>query len=107
MTEQDKEFTPVVFRAERSGVFKGDVTAVFPCAPADYAGRFMTCYAHVGQHGSCGREWYNATRKALLAEYADLHKELESIGYRLKVYQRIQPWMRDAFYAELRRARYY
>lgn len=87
--EQDAEFTPVVFRAERSGQFKGAVTAVFPTLPFDSAGHYMTCYEHVGQHGSCAHGWYCKTRPARSEEYADLFKELESIGYRLKVYKRI------------------
>lgn len=105
--EQDKEITPVIFRAERSGSFKGDVTAVFPCEPSDYEGYKMTCYAHVGQHSGCDLGWYNRTRAAKPEEYASLQRELESTpyGYRFKVYKRIQPWMRDAKQNEARRLR--
>ncbi len=98
MTKQDVEFTPVVFRRSRRKEPEGlaaEIVAVMPCEPADYEGRHMTCYAHLGQHGACSWEWYNATRAAKPAEYADLLKELESIGYRVKVYKRIQPWIRD------------
>lgn len=95
--EQDTEFTPVVFRAERSGQFKGDITAVMPCEPADHNGHNMTCYEHIGQHSACGWEWYHSTRAAKPEEYASLLAELKSIGYRPKVYKRIQPWMRDEF----------
>lgn len=94
MTEQDTEIMPVVFRAERSGECKGCITAVFPTLPADERWN-LTCYAYIGQHSACGSEWYHSTRAAKPAEYADLLKELESIGYRVKVYKRIQPWMRD------------
>lgn len=97
----DTHITPVVFRAERS--VKDEVTAVMPCEPANYNGRHMTCYAHVGQHGACGHEWYATTRAARPEEYADLLKELESLGYRVKVYKRIQPWMRDEFRREVDR----
>jgi hypothetical protein len=102
---QDTEETPVIFRAERSGPFKGDVTAVFPCEPATYQGPDCTCYAHVGQHSGCAWSWYNKTRAAKPEEYAALQRELESApyGYRLKVYRRVQPWMRDALQAEQRR----
>jgi hypothetical protein len=93
--DAESEITPVVFRAERSGKFKGDVTAVMPCDPAGYMTDQMGCYAHVGQHSGCTHSWYVTTRAAKLAEYANLLKELESIGYRVKVYARIQPWMRD------------
>lgn len=100
MVTQDTEFTPVVFRRDRSK--NPEITVVFPCEPADCAGKFMTCYAHVGQHGSCGSVWYYSTRRAAGEQYADLFKELESIGYRLKVYSRIQPWMRDEFQKRVR-----
>lgn len=93
--EQDKEITPVVFRVERSGQFKGSVTAVFPILPADRFGMKMTCYAHVGQHHTCSLAWYYTTRLAKTEEYVDLMRELESIGYRLKVYQKITSKMRD------------
>jgi hypothetical protein len=89
MTEQDTEFTPVVFRADRSGPFKGDVTAVFPCEPSDPFGFFMSCYTHVGQYSGCGLDWYQRTRAARPDEYAALLTELISIGYRPKVYRRI------------------
>lgn len=68
---------PVIFRAVRSGKFKGDVTAVFPTiegSPGE-----MSCYGHIGQHGSCTLGWYRQTRPALPAEYADLLRELRGI----------------------------
>lgn len=92
------ELTPVVFRSQAA-----EITAVLPCEPADYNGRYMTCYAHVGQHGSAAWEWYHATRAARPEEYADLLKELESLGYNVKVYKRIQPWMRNKFHHEVDR----
>jgi hypothetical protein len=94
--KQDDEVTPVVFRRERRK--DGEVTAVMPCEPADCNGRYTTCYAHVGQHGSASMLWYYTTRAAKPDEYADLLKELESLGYRVKVYKRIQPFMRDRFH---------
>jgi hypothetical protein len=103
MIEQDDFDTPVVFRKDRKK--NPEVTAVFPCEPADYEGRFMSCYVHVGQHGSCGRQWYHTTRAAKPEEYASLKAELEGLGYRLKVYRRIQPAHRDAFNAEVQRLR--
>ena len=105
--KQDTEFTPVLFRAERSGPFKGVVDAVFPTLPADLDKYTMTCYAHIGQHSGCSLEWYHTTRKATPAEYADLKAELESApyGYRLKVYQRMTRDLRDQFNAEMRRLR--
>lgn len=91
------EKTIVLFRAEKHGSFRGDVTAVFPCVPG--SGEYdFSCFAHVGQHGSCGWEWYHGTRPAKSEEYADLKRELESkpYNYVLDVRQRISPQMRDA-----------
>ena len=86
--------TPVLFRAEQSGQFKGDVTAVFPTLPGSPG--CMTCYAHVGQHSSCAMAWYNTTRPAKAVEYASLLTELQSRGYDdLKICTRITRAMRD------------
>lgn len=106
----DTDETPIVFRKSRRKEPEGraaEVTAVFPCEPADYQGQLMTCYAHIGQHGGCDLGWYNQTRAAKPEEYADLKRELESApyGYRLKVYSRIQPWMREKLRAEVSRLR--
>lgn len=89
--EQDTEITPVLFRVDRAGDFKGDITAVFPTDAATLDPNTMGCFAHIGQHSSCSREWYRTTRPATPAEYDALKKELESVpyGYRLKVYARI------------------
>lgn len=67
------EKLPVLFRK-----CFGEITAVFPteCGTSQYN---MTCYVHVGQHSSGSREWYNKTRKAAPAEYADLLAELRLI----------------------------
>ena len=69
---------PILFRTERSGDAKGEVTAVFPTLPGTGPYDF-TVYAHVGQHGTGGFEWYWATRPARPAEYADLLAELRGI----------------------------
>jgi hypothetical protein len=84
--------TPVLFRADRHGPHKGEVTAVFPTIPGSPG--VMTCYAHIGQHSSCSLAWHRTTRAATPAEYTSLKRELESIGYSdLKVYQHVRPWM--------------
>lgn len=70
---------PVIFRAERSGDFKGHVTAVFPTEPGTPDPWTFTIYAHVGQHGTGSKEWYWATRAATPAESADLLRELRGI----------------------------
>lgn len=70
---------PVIFRADRSGDFKGHATAVFPTLPGTSSPYDCTCYAHVGQHGTCGKPWYWTTRPATEAESADLLRELRGI----------------------------
>lgn len=107
--EDQEPITPVLFRVHRSPVKYGaDVTAVFPCEPADYSGDAMSCYVHIGQHGQCSLAWYYETRPAKPEEYAELKAELESAPYcyRLKVYQRINRKLRDEFKAELQRLIY-
>lgn len=87
-----RERLPVIFRAERSGDFKGDVTAVFPTL--DGAPGEMTCYAHIGQHSACNLDWYYSTRPAKPNEYEALLAELRGIyeseldAVRLVVYKR-------------------
>ena len=66
----------VIFRKDRES---GDIVAVFPSEPHDSAGRYWTCYMHVGQHSSCSLEWYRTTRPATEAESADLLRELTGI----------------------------
>jgi hypothetical protein len=73
--QQDAEVTPVIFRIHRDTKNHGsEVTAIFPCDPADLDGHKMACYAHVGQHGSCNYGWYLETRPTFPEEYADLHR---------------------------------
>ena len=101
------EKTRVLFRAERSGPFKGDVTAVFCDEPADYEGRSMSCYSHVGQHSACDMSWYVKTRAALPSEYEALKHELGSYGppdahYVLEIRQRMPADARARRQAALR-----
>lgn len=77
MTKRDS--LPVIFRAERSGDFKGAVTAVFPTEPGTSDPWTFSIYAHVGQHGTGVPEWYRATRAATPAEAAPLLGELRRI----------------------------
>ena len=104
---------PVIFRADRSGPSKGEVTAVFPTVPADYAGRQMTCYVPIGQHGGCSFDWYRTTRPAKPEEYADLLAELRAIYGRdggpddppvvLRITRRITAMHRREFEADVQR----
>lgn len=100
----DDPIVPVLFRMARENG-EDYLTAVFPCEPAEYAGYKMSCYAHVGQHGSCSHDWYQTTRAAKPEEYADLKRELEAAPYRyrLKVYKRLTSGLRETFVKEQRR----
>lgn len=99
--EQDKEETPVIFRMlrKKNG---GCVIALFPTIPGTYDAGTCTDYVHVGQHGSADPHVIiNMSRAATPAEYADLKKELEGIGYRPRVYQRLQRSFYEARRKEL------
>ena len=79
------DITPirVCFRRDSAG----EITAVFLSKPLD-RGRFV-CYEHVGQHGLCDQRWVRETRPAKPAEYSNLKRELESIGYSVTVSRRM------------------
>ncbi len=81
--------TPTVFR-----VFpEGDVIALFPTIPDGSYGQCCS-YLHVGQHGAADYgHVIRMTRRAEPGEYADLLRELASIGYDPRPYVREQPWM--------------
>lgn len=85
---EERTAVKVSFRADKSGQFKDSVTAVIE--DGDGRGWVKTCYAHVGQHGTCHRDWYrDRTRPAKPEEYADLLKELEAIGYDVTAVSRL------------------
>jgi len=83
----ERETVMVLFRVDKHGEFKGNVTAVFP--EMEGSPGMMTCYAHVGQHSSCSLGWMREkTRPAKPEEYKNLANELRSIGYDLVIKQR-------------------
>ena len=59
----------------------GDVIALFPQIAGNIGGWTCQSYMHVGQHGSASPDIVNITRLAKPEEYAELHDELEQIGY--------------------------
>lgn len=74
----------VIFRMDRPRRYAGaampcEVTAVFPSLPGSRDPNTATCYARIGQHGACSRDWYRTTRAATPEEYAALHRELCNI----------------------------
>ena len=79
------EQTPVVFRIYP----QGDVLALFPTfnhsAQAANYGKCV-CYQHLGQHGEADYPGcIDSTKPATPDQYADLKRELEGLGYVLKV----------------------
>lgn len=73
---------------EMKMVFKkfedGDVIALFPDEIADYDGNIMS-YQHVGQHGAASPALIQELEDASPEEYAPLKKELEGLGYIVKI----------------------
>lgn len=49
----------------------------------EYTKKF--CYSSIGQHSACSLNYVKESRPATESEYTDLKKELESIGYTLRV----------------------
>jgi hypothetical protein len=99
------EEVPVIFRIwpEREG---GDVIALFPTLPGSTQNRYsVDSYQHAGGHGSADMGLIHTTRPATPAEYGSLKRELESApyNYKLKVYARHAPWMRQKLLAAGRR----
>lgn len=94
--------TPVIFRKSRK-TDGGEVFALFPTIPSDVYGLYCMSYQHVGQHsGADYRLCISQSTPANFEERADLHAELESLGYDdLMVYRREDPWMRQAREAAL------
>ena len=82
--KRDTEFTDVVFRVDTTKDFEGVVFALFPHQASPNG--LVTTYQHTGQHSSAD---YNyciiKSRPAKESEYLPLFKELQSIGYLIKV----------------------
>lgn len=83
--EKDDEITDVIFRK----FLGGEILALFPYIDeGDYRVRD---YVHLGQHGAADyMHCISKTKPAKESEYADLKKELEDIGYKLRVIKRRQ-----------------
>lgn len=69
--------TKVIFRKFRNG----DIIALFPQEPATSDGWKCMSYMHVGQHGSADPMIVHVTKPAKRAEFVELLRELQSIGY--------------------------
>ena len=75
----ETEKTKVIFRKFKDG----DIIALFPEIAGDMNPSTMMSYQHVGQHGAA--DCIESTKLADPEEYEDLKKELETVGYVLKV----------------------
>jgi hypothetical protein len=80
--------TKVIFH--KMGKINPDIVAFFPELPGD-SNPHRTClsYMHMGQHGAASLEFYRWTKPASPEEYASLKAELGSIGYNLRIGQKI------------------
>ena len=90
--------TPVIFR-----MLNGECIAIFPTLPGTNDINTCLSYAHIGQHGACSIDIGTQCRLANRAEYMPLKKELQSIGYRLRVIKRIAPCHRAERLKQLNR----
>lgn len=74
----------VIFRKFKDS----EVIAIFPydVCNSSYG---VTSYVHIGQHGACDLSITKELKTATKDEYSDLKKELENIGYKLRVAKRI------------------
>ena len=80
---KDNYKTEVIFRK-----FKGEILALFPYDICNYNGD-ITCYAHIGQHGSANYKYVISNSKPInKPKSLDLYSELINRGYNLKPVKR-------------------
>ena len=88
MIEQDTKPTDIILRKFKDG----QIIALMPHDVDCHDGR-INSYMHIGQHGLAEySHCVNITKLATEAEYADLKKELESIGYLVNVINKQGQW---------------
>lgn len=91
---------PVIFRCFTDA---RDVVAIFPTIPGDACPSTCLSYQHIGQHGTCSPDMLtHCTRPATDEEREPLRRELEGIGYRLRIVKRQSPQHRRVRTATLR-----
>lgn len=85
----DNETELVIFRVYPDE----EVIALFPLIAVDTLGGNCQSYMRVGQHGAANPQVViNQTKLATPNQYKDLYKELEKIGYKLKIVKRFRYW---------------
>lgn len=84
---QDTNITDVLFLVEQTEEENKEVFAYFPKMfyNKELYKTTFTGYAHIGQHTAIHSDYANECKEATSIEYADLKKELESIGYNLNI----------------------
>lgn len=97
---ENNTIEPVIFRK-----FNGEVIAFFPYLTGDSSPYTMTSYSHNGQHSAASEDFYRDTKKTLSSEYLPLKRELHSLGYKLKVIDRMPSNAMQVRRAELQRLR--
>ncbi len=84
---EDQEITDVMFRVSKDDI--ADVFVLFPALPGTNEPHTCCCYQHVGQHSHANLAGcINSSRPAIPDEYAALKRELEGIGYKLRIVKR-------------------
>jgi hypothetical protein len=79
--------TKVIFRRYKDA---GDIIAIFPEELATMNPNDCSSYEYFGQHSSCDPFYViQKTYPAKEADYQSLQKELEGIGYKLEIVQRL------------------
>lgn len=76
--------TPVIFRTFPGG----EVIALFPTEPGTNDPSTCMGYMHTGQHGDADVSLVADTRPATVNQRRALRRELEAIGYRVKLRRR-------------------
>lgn len=85
--ENNKHETHVVFRVWKGSPYLNGVIALFP--EIDEGGGLCGSYEHAGQHAPA--DYFGIlkrTRPAKLTEFKSLARELEGLGYNLKIRMR-------------------
>ncbi len=88
--ESNEPIVSVMFRRWKDE--DKSVIAVFPYILADYRGNVLS-YQHVGQHGAASLLVMRQKTKPAVMKESDtfaLYKELQRIGYRMRVIKRVR-----------------
>ena len=99
---KDTSVSEILFRKAKDG----EIVAIMPYEIVMTGGPslgYMWSYEHCGQHSQCHPSFVKETKPATPAEYSDLKKELEDIGYNVKVIKRINQKKYLKKVAELRK----